>query len=170
MGLLFAVALIVCALLVAALAGVYRRVKELELYVYHGVGQPLPLPGELVDTLTHAPSGLRVNGATAILKINAQCPVCEDAVAGLADHASRFPDVRHVIVGPEAARHEMEWPSNVELVTDPRVYNGLRSPWVPALFVVDADGLILLRQAVVSGEAVIEYLRVTSEQGVGRVS
>ncbi|WP_433533180.1 hypothetical protein ACQPYA_14855 [Micromonospora sp. CA-263727] len=126
-------------LLFAAGAGLYRRVRELELAVYHGVGQ------NLVGTNTaNALQPLATTGrTTVIVKVNRRCPVCDDLLGGVARIAPGLGNDIQLTVLSDDAQFDKPLPENVRVVKDADAWRALTVPYVPAVVVVSADGVVL---------------------------
>jgi hypothetical protein len=142
-------------LLFAAGAGLYRRVRELELAVYHGVGQ------NLVGTNTaNALQSLASPGrTTVILKVNRRCPVCDDLLGGVARMAPGLRNDIQLTVLSDDPQFDKPLPENVRVVKDADAWRGLTVPYVPAVVVVSADGVVIHTEpggSVESFEAAVE--------------
>lgn len=128
---------VLTALLFAGGAGLYRRIRELELAVHTGVGLGVPIgDGPL--------PALGVPGRTTIVvKVDRRCPVCEevlDAVGRLAPALPRDAGFTVLADGPGVAAG---LPEDVRVVRDPDVWRSVTVPYVPALLVVDGRGTVV---------------------------
>ncbi|MEU7891915.1 hypothetical protein AB0B45_03500 [Nonomuraea sp. NPDC049152] len=141
---------VLVALLLAAGAGLYRRVRELELATYRGVGVHVGTGGE-------RSAGIGRPGATTIaVKINRRCPVCEDVLLAVGKLAADLPDgVGFTVVSDDPA-FDKELPASVQVIRDPQVWRSISVPYVPALLVVDEQGVVLHTTPAGSGEIVSE--------------
>ncbi|GIH95694.1 hypothetical protein ACFFMN_01490 [Planobispora siamensis] len=136
---------VLVALLAAAGAGLFRRVRELELATYNGVGVQLP-PESL--------SIRRAGATTLVAKINRRCPICDDVVEAIAKLAPELPgDVDFAVVSDDPA-FDKALPENVRVITDAKVWNSINVPYTPALLVVDEHGTVVFTTPAGSGEAV----------------
>lgn len=141
---------VLVALLLAAGAGLYRRVRELELATYRGVGVTVGAGGE-------RSAGIGRPGETTIaVKINRRCPVCEDVLLAVGKLAADLPDgVGFTVVSDDPA-FDKELPESVQVIRDPQVWRSISVPYVPALLVVDEQGVVLHTTPAGSGEIVSE--------------
>lgn len=142
-------------LLFAAGAGLYRRVRELELAVYRGVGQ------NLVGTnTTNALQPLATIGkTTVIVKVNRRCPVCDDLLRGVAQIAAGLGNDLQLTVLSDDPQFDKPLPGNVRVVRDADAWRALTVPYVPAIVVVSTDGVVLHTEpggSVESFEAAVE--------------
>ncbi|MBG0829964.1 hypothetical protein HS041_19535 [Planomonospora sp. ID67723] len=136
---------VLVALLAAAGAGLFRRVKELELATYNGVGIQLPQESLSIG---------RPGATTLVAKINRRCPICDDVVAAIAKLAPELPDdVSFAVISDDPA-FDKPLPENVQVVTDAKVWRSINVPYTPALLVVDEQGTIVFTTPAGSGEAV----------------
>ncbi|MEV6814006.1 hypothetical protein [Micromonospora sp. NPDC051296] len=152
-------------LLFAAGAGLYRRVRELELAVYHGVGQ------SLVGTNTaNALQPLATTGkTTVIVKVNRRCPVCDDLLGGVARIAPGLGDGIQLTVLSDDPQFDKPLPENVRVVKDADAWRALTVPYVPAVVIVSADGVVLHTEpggSVESFEATVERATTIGKETV----
>jgi hypothetical protein len=130
---------VVVILLFAGGAGLYRRVRELELAVYNGVGRNLATahPSTAVRSLA-------TPGRTSIiLKINRRCPICEDLIATARRIAPGLPSDVQLVVLSDDPDFDKFLPENVRVIRDPDAWRAVTVPYVPALIVVDEQGLVV---------------------------
>lgn len=129
---------VLVVLLFAAGAGLYRRVRELELATYNGVG--LRLGG------TAAGAGSRSIAAagqtTIILKINRRCPICDELLERVHSVAPDLPEEVQLVVLSDDPSFDRVLPRGVRLITDPATWREVTVPYVPALLVVDEQGIV----------------------------
>lgn len=135
-------AVVVLAVLVilicAAAAGLYRRVRELELAVYKGVGLNITDGHGGGD----APVLSSPGHTSIILKINRRCPVCEELLAAAARLASRVDDAELVVLSDDPG-FDRNMPDTVRVVRDPDAWRAVTVPYVPAILVVDERGTVV---------------------------
>lgn len=154
---------VLTALLFAGGAGLYRRIRELELAVHTGVGLGVPIgDGPL--------PALGVPGRTTIVvKVDRRCPVCEevlDAVGRLAPALPRDAGFTVLADGPGVAAG---LPEDVRVVRDPDVWRSVTVPYVPALLVVDGRGTVVHTAPAGSARAVAETVeRFTARHAKAR--
>ncbi|WP_214104574.1 hypothetical protein [Acrocarpospora catenulata] len=142
------------ALMFAAGAGLYRRVRELELATYHGVGLRLGAGQE-----EQAKSSLATtDGTTLVVKINRQCPVCEDLLLAIGKLAPGLPADHSFTVVSDDPGFDRNLPETVRVIKDPAVWRSITVPYTPALLVVGPDGLVVFTTPVGSGEALGELV------------
>lgn len=143
---------VLVALMFAAGAGLYRRVRELELATYRGVGMRVTTAEGGEERV-----GIGRPGETTIaVKINRRCPVCEDVLLAVGKLAAELPDgVGFTVVSDDPA-FDKELPESVQVVRDPQVWRSINVPYVPALLVVDAQGIVVHTTPAGSGEIVSE--------------
>ncbi|WP_146605670.1 hypothetical protein [Micromonospora craterilacus] len=152
-------------LLFAAGAGLYRRVRELELAVYQGIGQ------NLVGTNTaNALQPLATKGkTTVIVKVNRRCPVCDDLLGGVARIAPGLGNSIQLTVLSDDPQFGKPLPENVRVVKDADAWRALTVPYVPAVVVVSADGVVLHTEpggSVESFEATVERAATIGKETV----
>lgn len=82
---------VLIVLLLAAGAGLYRRVRELELATFRGIGLSLTATASGVSALT---AGRRA----VVVKINRRCPVCEDILGAIDLASAQLPADTDVVV------------------------------------------------------------------------
>jgi hypothetical protein len=142
---------VVVLLLAAAGAGMLRRIRELELAVYRGVGLRFAEAAQPTTALT-APGGVAV-----VVKVNRRCPVCAEVLRALGECAGTE-SVELVVVSddPELADRA---PAGVRVITDPAVWRGVDVPYVPALLIVDQHGIVVQTVPAGSGEVVAQTVR-----------
>ncbi|MFG1710339.1 TlpA family protein disulfide reductase [Nonomuraea sp. M3C6] len=138
------------ALLLAAGAGLYRRVKELELAAYSGVGVKLAQ-----ESLSIGRPGV----TTIVAKINRRCPVCEEVVAAIAKLAPDLPDSVSFTVVSDDPAFDKKLPESVQLIKDPEIWRSISVPFTPALLVVDEQGVIVYTTPAGSGDVVADIAR-----------
>lgn len=145
------IAWIAIALLALACSGLLRQIRELRAMVTHGVGAPLAVGGGGAPT-GGAPSNdppravppalLDNERPTVLLKVDSKCVDCHAAMAELERLAPELaPRARLVVL---ADRPDKAWPTggDIDVIIDDDLYRQLRTPWVPALVVADASGIV----------------------------
>lgn len=146
---------VLVAMLMAAGAGLYRRVKELELATYNGVGVKLAQESLSIG---------RPGATTIVAKINRRCPICEDVVATIARLAPDLPENVGFVVVSDDPGFDKQLPESVQVITDPQVYRSISVPYTPALLVVDEQGVIVFTTPAGSGDVVVDL----AERAVAR--
>ncbi|MFJ2032062.1 hypothetical protein [Streptosporangium sp. NPDC087985] len=141
---------ILVALLMAAGAGLYRRVKELELATFSGVGVKLAQESLSIG---------RPGATTIVAKINRRCPLCEEVVAAIAKVAPDLPDSVGFTVVSDDPGFDKQLPENVQLINDPQVWRSINVPYTPALLVVDEQGVIVYTTPAGSGDVVADLAK-----------
>ncbi|MEV8631122.1 hypothetical protein AB0395_05640 [Streptosporangium sp. NPDC051023] len=140
---------VLVALLLAAGAGLYRRVKELELATFNGVG--LRVSQELSDLG-------RPGQTTIVAKVNRQCPICAEVIAAIARLADDLPaDVAFMVVSDDPG-FAYKLPPSVRVSTDPQVWRSITVPYAPAMLVVNEQGVIEYTTPAGSGEVVADLV------------
>lgn len=141
-------------LLAAGGAGLLRKVRELELAVYRGVGLNFAGP-----QLGHEGARITTPGRVAVVaKLTRHCPVCADVMRAMGDSAREHPDtLEYVVVGddPELGQDS---PAGLTVITDPAVWRAVQVPFVPALLIVDQHGIAVDSMPAGSGDAVAEMV------------
>lgn len=141
---------VLVALVFAAGAGIYRRVRELELATYRGVGIRMSAGGE--ETVRIG----RPGDMTIVVKVNRRCPVCEEALRAVGKLAPELPaGVGFVVVSDDPA-FDKDLPESVQVIRDPEVWRSVNVPYVPALLVVDEQGIVVHTTPAGSAEIVSE--------------
>ncbi|MFE3452087.1 hypothetical protein ACFXJ8_24520 [Nonomuraea sp. NPDC059194] len=141
---------VLVALVFAAGAGLYRRVRDLELATYNGVGVRLAAGGE-------ESAGIGRPGQTTIaVKVNRQCPICEDVLLAVGKLAADLPEGVGFTVVSDDPGFDKELPGSVQVIRDPKVWRSVTVPYVPALLVVDEQGIVVHTTPAGSGEIVSE--------------
>jgi cytochrome oxidase Cu insertion factor (SCO1/SenC/PrrC family) len=126
-------------LMAAAGAGLYRRVRELELATYQGVGLSLGTGPANAESLA-----LTVPGQKSVLvKVNRRCPVCDELLAEVAQIAARLDDDIQLVVLSDDPDFDRVLPERVRVVTDPDAWRAVTVPYVPAVLVVDERGIVV---------------------------
>lgn len=147
---------VVILLLVGAGAGLYRRIRELELATFHGVGLTV------ANVMADGRGGLVTPGRRSIvLKINRRCPVCEDILDALEGLLHQVPTDAEVVVVSDDPNFDRPLPSGVRVIRDPAVWRATPVPYAPALLVVDERGTVTFTSPVGSGEVLDELLRTS---------
>lgn len=126
-------------LMFAAGAGLYRRVRELELATYKGVGLSLGASQSGTELLTLTASGQR----SVIVKVNRRCPVCDELLMEVAQVASRLDEDIQLVVLSDDPGFDRVLPERVRVITDPDAWRAVTVPYVPALLVVDERGIVV---------------------------
>ncbi|WP_214324472.1 hypothetical protein [Nonomuraea sediminis] len=144
---------ILVLLLFAAGAGLYRRVRELELATYSGVGLRLaPEPGAQA-------SALAVPGGTSmVIKVNRRCPVCDDVLVAAGRLAATLPSDMSFAVLSDDPGFDKPLPDTIRVIKDPALWRAAGVPYTPALLVVDDKGVVGFTSPVGSGEALTEIV------------
>lgn len=144
---------LVVALLFAACAGMYRRLRDLEMATYNGVG--LSLGGEQAS---QSLSGFTPNGTTFLLKINRQCPVCEELILTVGKIAPSLPAGFSFALLSDDPQFNKPVPEQVKVIRDPKLWRSVTVPYTPALLVVDDKGLVAFTTPIGSGDALNEFV------------
>lgn len=156
------IVLTVLVLLIAAAgAGLLRRVRELELAVYRGVGLRFAASGTGQQSLSIATPG----SVTVVAKLTRQCPVCAQVLAAMVDNARSAEGPLEFVVlsdDPELPAQTMD---RLRVITDPVVWRAVDVPFVPALLVVDEHGTVVNTTPAASGQAVTDLVRRTRALG-----
>ncbi|MET9341041.1 hypothetical protein [Nonomuraea sp. NPDC003804] len=141
---------VLVALTFAAGAGLYRRVRELELATYKGVGIRVAAGGE-------ERTGIGRPGQTTIaVKVNRRCPICEDVLLAVGKLAADLPEGVGFTVVSDDPGFDKELPESVQVIRDPQVWRSITVPYVPAVLVVDEQGFVVHTTPAGSGEIVPE--------------
>ncbi|MDP4507099.1 hypothetical protein [Nonomuraea turcica] len=144
---------ILVILLFAAGAGLYRRVRELELATYSGVGARLTTGP---DTPAN---GLAVpGGTTMVIKVNRRCPICDDVLLAAAKLATGLPPDLSFAVLSDDPGFDKPLPDSIRVIKDPATWRAAGVPYTPALLVVDENGVVGFTSPVGSGEALVEIV------------
>lgn len=140
-------------LLFAAGAGLYRRVRELELATYSGVGMRLT-PGSDAQS-----NGLAVpGGTTMVIKINRRCAICDEVLLAAATLALTLPPDLSFAVLSDDPEFDKPLPDSIRVIRDPAIWRAAGVPYTPALLVVDENGVVGYTAPVGSGEALTELV------------
>lgn len=129
-------------LVISAGAGLYRRVRELELATYRGVGLKLGAGANGDGARSIAVAGRR----TVAVKITHRCPVCEEVVAAVRRLAPSYQDELQFVVLSDEPRDRgvtATLPESVRVISDPAAWRALGVPYVPALLIVDEQGTVV---------------------------
>jgi hypothetical protein len=126
-------------LMFAAGAGLYRRVRELELATYQGVGLRLGTGVGDTEALALTAPGRK----SVIVKVNRRCPVCDELLAEVAQIATRLDDDIQLVVLSDDPGFDRVLPERVRVITDPDAWRAVTVPYVPALLVVDERGVVV---------------------------
>lgn len=150
-------AVIILAILVllvfAGCAGLYRRVRELELATYSGVGVRLATGSEAQANALAVPGG-----TTMVIKVNRRCPICDDVLHAAARLAITLPpDLSFAVLSDDPA-FDKPLPESIRVIKDPAVWRAASVPYTPALLVVDENGVVGFTSPVGSGEALTEIV------------
>lgn len=144
---------ILVGLLFAAGAGLYRRVRELELATYSGVGIRLAAGPD-----TQA-NGLAVPGGTSmVIKVNRRCPICDDVLLAAGRLAATLPPDLSFAVLSDDPGFDKPLPDTIRVIKDPALWRSAAVPYTPALLVVDEHGVVGFTSPVGSGEALAEIV------------
>lgn len=143
---------VLVALVFAAGAGFYRRIRELELATYRGVGLRMGTAGE--ESLAIG----RAGQSTIVVKVNRRCPVCEEVLRAVGKLAPELPEgVGFTVVSDDPA-FDKDLPQSVQVIRDPQVWQSVNVPYTPALLVVDAQGVVVHTTPAGSAEIVSEIV------------
>ncbi|MPZ66541.1 MAG: hypothetical protein GEU83_13865 [Pseudonocardiaceae bacterium] len=137
-------------LLVLAMAGMLRQIRELQADVAQLTPRGRrPLVGRQLDALAGDTS-------TVLLVLSPGCGFCEVAHRMVAEFAAAHPQIRFEALSFRAA----DWPADPSLPVrvDERLFAELDVPWVPALLVVDGSGTAASARPIGSEEALREQL------------
>lgn len=144
---------VLVALLFAAGAGLYRRVRELELATYNGVGVRFAAGSDTQANALAVPGG-----TTMVIKVNRRCQICDEvllAAAGMA--ASLPPDLSFSVLSDDPG-FDKSLPGSIRVIKDPAIWRAASVPYSPALLVVDENGIVVFTAPVGSGEALTEIV------------
>ncbi|GGT12545.1 hypothetical protein ACFFV7_49490 [Nonomuraea spiralis] len=145
---------VLVALLFAGGAGLYRRVRELELATYNGVGVRFATTGPEARA-----NALAVPGSTTmVIKVNRRCPICDDVLLAAADMAATLPSDLSFTVLSDDPGFDKSLPASVRVIRDPAIWRAASVPYAPALLVVDEHGVVVFTAPVGSGEALTEIV------------
>ncbi|MEU5868242.1 MULTISPECIES: hypothetical protein [unclassified Nonomuraea] len=145
---------VLVALLFAAGAGLYRRVRELELATYNGVGVRFAAAGPEARA-----NALAVPGATTmVIKVNRRCPICDDVLLAAAAMAAGLPSDLSFTVLSDDPGFDKSLPDSIRVIKDPAIWRATSVPYAPALLVVDENGVAVFTAPVGSGEALTEIV------------
>lgn len=137
-------------LLVLAMAGMLRQIRELQADVAQLTPRGRrPVVGRQLDALAG-------NTSTVLLVLSPGCGFCEVAQRMVAEVAAAHPATRFEALSFRAA----DWTANPSLPVrvDERLFAELDVPWVPALLVADASGTVVSARPIGSEEALQEQL------------
>lgn len=144
---------ILVLLLFAGCAGLYRRVRELELATYSGVGVRLATGSDAQANALAVPGG-----TTMVIKVNRRCPICDDVLHAAARLAITLPpDLSFAVLSDDPA-FDKPLPESIRVIKDPAVWRAAGVPYTPALLVVDENGVVGFTSPVGSGEALTEIV------------
>jgi hypothetical protein len=142
-------------LLAAAGAGLLRRIRELELSVYRGIGLHLTGPAS-----TQAGGAVAVPGAvTVVAKVNRRCPVCAEVLRVLGERAAAGLRGVELVVVTDDPQLAERVPAGLRVISDPAVWRAVEVPFVPALLVVDQHGIVVETTPAGSGDVVADVVR-----------
>ncbi|GGO79316.1 hypothetical protein [Nonomuraea cavernae] len=148
---------ILVALLFAAGAGLYRRVRELEMATYNGVGVRFGAgQDEQVRSAVTTP-----NGTTLVVKVNRQCSTCEDVLLAVGKLAPELPGDHSFAVVSDDPGFDKSLPAEVRVIKDPAIWRSVTVPYAPALLIVDAAGLVVFTAPLGSGDALVDVVERT---------
>ena len=142
-------------LLFAAGAGLFRRVRELELATYNGIGLNFAT-GQGDQQLANVAS---VGTTTLIVKVTHRCAVCEEILATVAQEARSLPPRVSISVVSDDPAFAWDMPTTVRVFTDPSLFRSLTTPYTPALLVVDEHGMVIFTTPAGSGVVVTNTLQ-----------
>ncbi|GII75747.1 hypothetical protein Sru01_07290 [Sphaerisporangium rufum] len=146
---------VLVALLFAAGAGLYRRVRELELATYNGVGVRLGAgQNEQARSAITTP-----NGTTLLVKINRQCSICEDVLLAIGKLAPELPPDHSFAVVSDDPAFDKSLPGEVRVIKDPAIWRSVSVPYAPALLIVDPDGVVMFTTPLGSGDALVDVVQ-----------
>jgi hypothetical protein len=160
-----AAAVIVLAVLVvllfAAGAGLYRRIRELELATYRGVGLTLGgADGATGSVGADLSRGLVSPGRTTIvLKLNRRCAVCDELLAALPRISLDLPTGLRLVVLSDDAGFDREVPDGVDVIRDAAAWRAVTVPYVPAIVVVDDRATVVYTAPAGSAGALDDVVR-----------
>lgn len=135
-------------LMFAAGAGLYRRIRELELATYKGVGLSLGAGQSNGELLSLTTPGRK----SVIVKINRRCPVCDELLREVSQIAPHVDDVQIIVLSDDPG-FDQPLPEQVRVVRDPDAWRAVTVPYVPALLVVDERGVVVHTSPGGSAEA-----------------
>ncbi len=137
-------------LLVLAMAGMLRQIRELQADVAELTPRGRrPMVGRQLGALAGETS-------TVLLMLSPGCGFCEVAYRMVADLAGSHPQTRFEALSYRAA----DWPTKPSLPVrvDERLFAELDVPWAPALLVVDRSGTVVSARPIGSEEALRDQL------------
>ncbi|WP_067134714.1 hypothetical protein [Microtetraspora malaysiensis] len=144
---------VLVALLFAAGAGLFRRVRELELATYSGVGLSVATGPDAQA------SGLAVpGGTTMVIKVNRRCPICDEVMLAAAALTATLPADMSFTVLSDDPGFDKALPDSIRVIKDPAIWRAARVPYTPALLVVEENGVVVFTAPVGSGEALTEIV------------
>lgn len=145
---------VLVGLLFAAGAGLYRRVRELELATYNGVGVRF---GGGQDEQARSVITTE-DGTTLVVKINRQCSICDDVLLAIGKLAPELPGDHAFAVVSDDPGFDKSLPDGVRVIKDPAIWRSVTVPYAPALLVVGPDGLVVFTTPLGSGDALAEFV------------
>ncbi|MFV2110111.1 hypothetical protein [Micromonospora sp. LOL_015] len=148
---------LVVTLLFAACAGLYRRLRDLELATYNGVGLRFG-----AEQAQQSLPGFNSNETTFALKINRQCPVCDELVMAVGKLAPKLPAGYSFALLSDDLRFDKPVPQEVNVIRDPKLWRSITVPYTPALLVVDQQGIIAFTTPIGSSEALNDFVERTT--------
>ena len=143
-------------LLLAAGAGLYRRVRELELATFRGIG--LSITG---TSGAGAGAALNAGRRALVVKVNRQCAVCAEILSAIDEASARLPSDTDVVVVSDDPSLGWRSAGRVRLVTDPLVWRSIAVPYAPAMLVVDEQGTVTFSSPVGSAAALTDLITRT---------
>ncbi|MEV0597403.1 hypothetical protein [Nonomuraea cavernae] len=145
---------ILVALLFAAGAGLYRRIRELELATYNGIGVRFGAgQDEQARSAVTTP-----NGTTLVVKVNRQCSICDDVLLAIGKLAPQLPADHSFAVVSDDPGFDKSLPGEVRVIRDPAIWRSVTVPYTPALIIVGADGLVVFTAPLGSGDALVDVV------------
>ncbi|WP_214324604.1 hypothetical protein [Nonomuraea sediminis] len=140
-------------ILAAAGAGLYRRVRELELATYQGVGLNVA-QSDPTGTLAELAAPGRM---TVAVKINRQCSICDELVATIRRIAPSLEGEVQLAIVSDDPKFAKPVPANVRVITRPEAWRAINLPYVPAAVVIDEGGVVV-HSAPAGSSAVLEEI------------
>ncbi len=148
-------------LVISAGAGLYRRVRELELATYRGVGLKF---GGADGAHSIAVAGRR----TVVVKVTRRCPACDEVLAAIRRVAPSYENELQFVVLTDEADHAdlvKNLPERVRVISDPGAWRAVGVPYVPAVLIVDEQGTVVHTTPAGSATVVEDCVRRAAVRG-----
>lgn len=151
-------------LVISAGAGLYRRVRELELATYKGVGLKFGATSGADGVPSIAVAGRR----TVVVKVTRRCPACDEVLAAIRRVAPSYENELQFVVLTDEADHPdlaSNLPERVRVISDPGAWRAVGVPYVPALLIVDEQGTVVHTTPAGSATVVEDCVRRAAVRG-----